>query len=84
MPLHGVPLSVYESPLSWLRRGGSGGCVLDSTCWKTQSILRKQHELICENEDLAVAIDALVLQREPRELPTISYVGRKTLFSWLK
>ena len=73
----GVPLSVYESPLSWLRHGGAGVCVLDAKCWKTQLTLQQQHNLICENEDLAAAFDALVLQREPHELPTISYRGKK-------
>ncbi len=72
-----VPLSVYVSPLSWLRHGGAGVCVLDSKCWKTQLTLQQQHVLHCENEDLAAAIDALVLQREPRQLPTITYWGKK-------
>ena len=71
------PLSIYTSPLSWLRHGGAGVCVLDTKCWKTQLVLQQQHNLICEGENLAAAIDALVLQREPRELPTISYRGKK-------
>ncbi len=71
----GASLAVYASPLSWLRRGGAGVCMLDLTCWKTQSTLQKQHHLICENENLAAGIDALVLRQEPRELPTISYQG---------
>ncbi len=73
----GMPLSIYASPLSWLRRGGAGACVLDAKCWKTQLTLQQQHVLHCENEDLAAAIDALVLQREPRQLPTITYWGKK-------
>ncbi len=71
----GAPLSIYISPLSWLRHGGAGVCVLDSKCWKTRSILRQQNELICETEELAAEIDTLVLRQEPRQLPTIIYRG---------
>ncbi len=73
----GAPLLIYASPLSWLRHGGAGACVLDPKCWKTQLTLQQQHRLICERETLAAEIDALILQREPRQLPTISYLGKK-------
>ncbi len=71
----GKPIRLLSTPERWRGARGARVCVLDSTCWKTQSMLQQQHNLICENEDLAAEIDALVLRQEPRELPTISYRG---------
>ena len=70
------PLSVHLTPLSWLRAGGEGLCVLNSNAWEARRLLRDAVELTCETEDLARACRDLTRQREPRDYPAINYIAQ--------
>lgn len=70
------PLPVYLTPLSWLRAGGEGVCVLNSNAWEARRLLRDAAELICETEDLARACRNVTRQREPRDYPAINYIAQ--------
>ena len=70
------PLPVYPTPLSWLRAGGEGLCVLNSNGWEARRLLRDAAELICQTEDLARACRDLTRQREPRDYPAINYIAQ--------
>ena len=48
------PITVFKTPLSWLRAGGAGICILD---WDYARDLLLDHELIAEDLDLGVALE---------------------------
>jgi hypothetical protein len=50
----GEPVPVFKNPISWLKSGGAGICVLD---WNWARDLLLDHELIAEDLDLGAALE---------------------------
>jgi hypothetical protein len=53
----GEPVPVFRNPMSWLRSGGAGIVVLD---WNYVSDLLLGHELIAEDLELGIQLEAAV------------------------
>ncbi len=54
----GEPITVFRTPLSWLRSGGAGVCILDSG-WTRELLL--DHELIAEDIELGNRLQAALM-----------------------
>ena len=50
----GAPIPVFRNPMSWLKAGGAGVCILD---WDWVRDLLLDHELIAEDLDLGDVLD---------------------------
>ena len=51
----GAPITVFKTPMSWLKAGGAGICILD---WDWARDLLLDHELIAEDFDLGNQLEA--------------------------
>ena len=51
----GAPIPVFRNPMSWLKAGGAGVCILD---WDWARDLLLDHELIVEDVELGERLDA--------------------------
>ncbi len=51
----GAPVTVFKTPMSWLKAGGAGICILD---WEWARDLLLDHELVAEDIELGNRLEA--------------------------